>query len=124
MTRVLSFLLIVLSLLVLGAHFMRSGFGAFVVIALLLVLLLPVRRRWVARTVQLVLVLGSLEWVRTLVQLAMWRGQQGEPFLRMVLILGTVAALTLGAALLFQTRSLKSIYGLQRKGTFDARTEE
>jgi hypothetical protein len=123
MTRALSFTLIVLSLLVLGAHFMRSGLGVFVALALLLVLLLPVRRRWVARTVQLVLVLGSLEWVRTLVQLAMWRNQHGEPFLRMVLILGAVAAVTLGSAMLFQTPSFKRIYGLQREGTLGAEKE-
>jgi hypothetical protein len=123
MTRVLSFTLIVLSLLVLGAHFMRSGLGAFVVLTLALVLLLPVRRRWVARTVQFVLVLGALEWVRTLVQLAMWRNQHGEPFLRMVLILGAVAALALGSAMLFQTRSLKRIYGLQREGASEAEKE-
>ena len=60
---------------------------------------------------QVVLVLGTLEWIRTLVMLAMWRSQQGEPFLRMVVILGVVAAVTLISALLFETQRLRRIYG-------------
>ena len=43
---------------------------------------------------------GALEWLRTLVVLAMRRSAQGEPFLRMVLILGVVTAVALGSVLL------------------------
>ncbi len=60
---------------------------------------------------QLVLTLGTLEWIRTLATLAMRRSQQGEPFLRMAMILGSVAAVTLVSALLFETQKLRRIYG-------------
>ena len=107
----MSFIPIVLSLLVLAAHFLRS-WGLFIAVVVLGLLgLLAVRRPWVARLMQVVLVLGALEWIRTLVTLAMRRSDQGEPFLRMVLILGAVAAVTLASAALFETRKLRRIYG-------------
>ena len=103
---------IVLSLLVLGAHFMRYGYTIGVVGALALTGLLFIRRPWVARLVQIVLALGALEWIRTLYVLARWRAAQGEPFIRMIVILSVVAAITLGSALLFQSAALKGIYRL------------
>ena len=60
---------------------------------------------------QVVLTLGALEWMRTLVTLAMQRSEQGEPLLRMTLILGVVAAVTLVSALLFETPKLRRLYG-------------
>ncbi|MFQ5525473.1 MAG: hypothetical protein ACE5GX_04360, partial [Thermoanaerobaculia bacterium] len=92
---------IVLSLLVLAAHFLRGGNLLFVMVLLTLVALLPLRKRWVGRLVQATLLLGALEWARTTTQLAMARADQGEPFLRMVLILGVVTAVTLASGLLF-----------------------
>ncbi len=58
------------------------------------------------------LLLGALEWLRTLVRLASDRLQEGEPVLRLVLILGTVAALTAFSTLAFETRGLRRRYRL------------
>ena len=107
----MSFVPIVLSLLVLAAHFLRGGCLPLAVGLLGLLALLAVRRPWAARVMQVVLTLGALEWLRTLVTLAMRRSEQGEPFLRMTLILGAVAAVTLGSALLFETPTLRRLYG-------------
>lgn len=60
----------------------------------------------------MVLVFGALEWARTLVTLAMRRSAQGEPFLRMVVILGAVTAVTLASGLLFESRTLGKVYRL------------
>jgi hypothetical protein len=105
-----SFIPIVLSVLVLAAHFLRAGGLPIAVGVLALLALLAVRRPWAARTVQVVLTLGALEWMRTLITLAMRRSEQGEPFLRMTLILGIVTAVTLVSALLFETRKLRRFY--------------
>ena len=72
--------------------------------------LLLIRRAWVARLMQVVLTLGALEWARTLVVLAMRRSEQGEPFLRMTLILGAVVAVTVISALLFETKRMRRLY--------------
>jgi len=113
----LMFIPIVLSLIVLGAHFLRTGSMLPTLAMIALAALLLVRRAWVARLIQIVLVLGALEWVRTLVNLASWRSQQGEPAMRMAVILGVVAAITFSSALLFQTPFLRRVYGLGRDET-------
>ena len=104
---------IVLSLAVLAAHFLRYGSTIGVAASLLLIGLLFIRQAWVAWLVQVALVLGTVEWLRTLYLLAQWRSSQGESATRMVIILGSVAAVTLCSALLFQSRPLKRTYGLE-----------
>ena len=112
MKRVFFYVPVILSLLVLGAHFMRYGNSIGVGGSLALVALLMVRRPWVARLLQVVLVLGALEWVRTLYELVQVRAAQGRPFARRVIILGVLAAVTFCAALLFQSPALKKVYRL------------
>jgi hypothetical protein len=112
MKKVLLFLPVVLSLVILGAHFMRYGNSIGVVSALLLSALLLVRRPWVARLMQVVLILGALEWLRTLYELVQIRAAYGQPFGRMMVILGVIAAATFLSALLFQTPVLKKLYRL------------
>ena len=65
---------------------------------------------------QAVLVLGALEWLRTMYDLAQIRALHGQPYGRMLVILGIVAAVTLCSALLFQTSTLKNVYRMDRKG--------
>ncbi len=112
MKKALLFFPVVLSLVVLAAHFMRYGNTPAMAGSLALVALLFVRKAWVARLMQVVLVLGALEWVRTLLDLVQVRTAMGEPTGRMVIILGIVAAITACSALVFQSKSLKQIYGL------------
>jgi hypothetical protein len=114
MKKVLLLLPVVLSLAVLGAHFLRYGSSIGVLAALLLIALLFLRRPWVARVMQVVLVLGTLEWLRTMYELGHMRALQGQPYGRMLVILGIVAAVTLCSALLFQSKTLKKMYGLAR----------
>lgn len=114
MKKILIYIPIVLSVLVLGAHFMRYANGSLLPVAVAAVLLglLFVRQPWVARLMQSVLVVGTVEWIITLVNLASRRADMGEPYLRLVLILGVVALVTFCAAMLFQTRTLKDTYKL------------
>ena len=111
MKKVLLYAPIILSLVVLGAHFLRDGRFLGVFGALLLIGLLFVRKSWIARLMQVMLVLGTLEWLRTMYELAHMRALHGQPYGRMLVILGIVAAVTLCSALLFQSPTLKKIYG-------------
>jgi len=115
MKKALLYIPVVLSLVILGAHFMRYGNLAGVFVFLGLIALLFVRRAWVARLMQVVLVLGALEWARTLYELAQVRAALGQPFIRMTLILGVVVAVSFCSALLFQLPPLKRIYRLDRR---------
>jgi hypothetical protein len=93
----------VLSLLVLGAHFLRQGQTLLLVISVALIGLLAVPRRWALRVLQAALVLGAVEWIRTLIVLFQIRGEMGMPVTRMVIILAAVALFTAASALVVPT---------------------
>jgi hypothetical protein len=114
MKKGLLYIPIVLSLVILGAHFLRYGnvFGLAGVGGLLA--LLFVRRPFAARVLQLALILGAAEWGYTLYRLAHFRAAMDLPSTRMAIILGAVAALTFCSALLFETRPLRTDYRLER----------
>ena len=116
LVRGLLYIPVVLSFLVLGAHFLRDGNSIGVFVALAFIVLLFLRRPWVARLVQAALVLGVLEWLRTMYELAQIRAFHGQPYGRMLVILGIVAAVTLCAALVFQAPAMKDAYRLRGSG--------
>ena len=112
MKLVARLILPLLALLLLAAHFYRADRMALAVLCAALTLLLAVPRPWAARTLQAALVLGAVEWLRTLASFAATRVAVGQPYLRLVLILGAVAAFTLLAAWVFQHRAVRSRFRL------------
>ena len=108
--KILYFVIVVLSLLVLGAHFMRYSNEVGVAISLAPIALLLVRQPWAARTVQVILVFCAIEWATTLIGLVQMRAAQDLPATRLAIILGTVIIVTITAALLFETKTLKRVY--------------
>jgi hypothetical protein len=101
-----------LSLVVLGAHFLRAGHVVLVVLALVMLGQLFVRRPWAGRAVQVALVLGALEWVRTTLVLTGERASMGRPFGRMAVILGAVAALCALSAWLLRAERARRWFGM------------
>lgn len=97
-----------LSMIVLAAHFLRAGHLSIVLLVLAAIPPLFVQKPWASRLMQGVLVLGGLEWVRTTLLLARFRAEAGVPYARMVVILGAVALVAVVAALLFETRRLRT----------------
>lgn len=106
---------VVLSALLLAAHFSRHDIPLLVVLTLLSPLVLLIRRPWAARLAQTLLVLGTLEWIRTLVVLTRARQTAGEDWVRMALILGVVAAVTLASTLVFWIPTVRQRYALAAK---------
>jgi hypothetical protein len=98
--RILRFMLPALALVLLAAHFFRGGLISLAAFSLGLVALLFVQRSWAHRALQAALALGALEWLRTAWSLAAQRAAAGEPYGRLLLILGAVAAITVVAAVL------------------------
>jgi hypothetical protein len=90
-----------LSVLVLAAHFFRADQTAMMMICLVSPMLLLIRRTWATRLLQIVLVLGALEWVRTTMQIHAVRIEEGKDWLRMAIILLSVAAFTFLSAMTF-----------------------
>ena len=105
---------VILSSLLLGAHFFRAGLIFLAVLAVLFPCILLVKRAWVARLAQFVLVLGGIEWVRTLLVFVADRRETGQSWTRLAMILGTVALFTIGSGLLLTLAgALRNRYGLE-----------
>jgi hypothetical protein len=98
------------SVLALAAHFLRTGPMILAMLCLFVPLTLFVRRMWALRLVQLVLLLGAAEWLRTLNALVQNRQAQGEPWLRLVIILGAVAAFSAGSVFILQAKKVRDHY--------------
>jgi hypothetical protein len=94
----------VLSFLLLGAHFMRSGTYVLLALCLLGAAALFVNRRVVRWVLQAALGAGVVVWALTTVELVSWRVAVHQPWHRMAVILGGVAAFTAFAAWLLGTR--------------------
>lgn len=102
------------ALLLLGAHFFRAALVPLTVVCLGLVALLFVRSAWAARTLQVALALGTLEWLRTAWEFAAIRVELGQPYGRLLVILGAVASVTALAALVLQTRAARDHFHIPR----------
>jgi hypothetical protein len=102
-----------ISFLLLAAHFLRSAHPLLCLLSLLFPLLLFVRRPWAVRVIQVALVAGSIEWLRTLLALAVARQSLDEPWLRMALILAVVATWTALSILVFRSSRLKEMFELK-----------
>ncbi len=99
-----------ISFLLLAAHFSRAGKTGLIIASLLAPFMLLHRRRWVVIAVCTLLAAGALEWIRTIFTYVEIREQLGRPWLRLALILGTVALLIALSGLAFQSRKLKNHY--------------
>lgn len=108
--NILKLLPVVLSFLLLGAHFYRAGLVPLTVLCVALLFLLFLRKRWVPRLFQILLLLGAFEWMRTLYVFAAMRIAWDQPWGRLALILGGVALLTALSALVFRNRKLRRYY--------------
>ena len=103
---------VLLSYILLVAHFFRGRMYLPLVVSLAVPFVLLVPRRWSARLVQVVLVLGALEWIRTVLMLVMARKAAGQPWTRMAIILGFVAVFTAASSMVFRLGALRKRYEL------------
>jgi hypothetical protein len=113
MRVVATLLLPAVALLLLGAHFFRAGLVALTVACLALLGLLFVRSAWAVRTLQVAFALGTLEWLRTAWVFASARAVAGQPYGRLLMIIGSVALLTALAAIVLKSKVARQHFRLQ-----------
>jgi hypothetical protein len=101
---------VIVSFVLLAAHFYRAELTLLVAACAFLPLLLFLRRPWVPQLFQGVLIIGALEWLRTLYMLAAMRIGLDQPWGRLALILGAVALFTALSGLVFNGHSLRARY--------------
>ena len=105
--------LVAIACLLLSAHFLRMGRIGLLIAFVAVAAIAFVKKPWAARTVQVALVLGTLEWLRTLYLFTAARRAAGQPYLRLVIILGSVAAFTALTTLVFGNAKVRERFGLQ-----------
>jgi len=101
---------VILSFLLLAAHFYRAGYPVVTGACIGILFLLLFRKSWIPRLFQGMLILGALEWLRALYFFAAMRIAWDQPWTRLALILGAVALVTALSGLVFNTRKLRDFY--------------
>lgn len=101
---------VVLGFLLLAAHFYRAGMPFLTLLCAALPFLLFLRQPWVPRLFQALLVIGALEWLRTLWVFASMRIAFEQPWGRLALILGGVALFTALSGLVFRSARVRAFY--------------
>ena len=101
----------ILATWLLAAHWSYHALPWLVYPTLALPLLFLVRRPWVPRFYARLVMLASLEWVRTLVITVQERAGADEPWLRYAIIMIAVAVFTLLTALPLRSAALRRTYG-------------
>src|SRR5512133_1695436 len=102
---------------VLAAHFFRSGLRELAIASVATAVLVFFNRSWMRVVLQVVLLLGVFEWIRTMIELVTIRRAMGMPYVRLEVIMGSVAMLCgISAALL----SLPRVVGRYQSETREA----
>lgn len=101
---------VVLSCLLIAAHFYRSGSLALTVVCLFVPFLLISSKRWIPKVVTLFLLLAAGEWIRTMLLFIEQYEAAGVSWKRLAVILSAVAICTALSSLVFRTSVLKRKY--------------
>ena len=112
--NILRLLPVLFSFLLLAAHFSRSGMFPLVILSLIVPLLLFIKRKWVPLLMQILLLAGALEWIRSMLLYIEMRKAIGDDWIRLAIILSVVALLTAISGLVFRGKSLKKLYRAKR----------
>jgi hypothetical protein len=102
---------VVISLPLIGAHFLYRGNPVLMAASLSAGILLVVPRAWAARALQVVLIVAALEWVRTMSMLVGVYQTIGKDCGRMAAILSAVTAFTLLSVLVFRVPRMQRFHG-------------
>lgn len=111
--NILRLLPVIFSFLILSAHFSRGDLFVLSIICLLIPLLLFIKQVWIVRLIQIVLIVGSMELIRSMFHYINERQILGEPYTLLIIIMVSVALFTGLSALVFKNQSLKKLYKLQ-----------
>ncbi|MEI7847303.1 MAG: hypothetical protein WCK35_16000 [Chloroflexota bacterium] len=101
---------LVISALLLAAHFLRSSSFLPVVLCFLVPFLLFIKKRWVLWVLQVFTVFAAVMWIIALKAIIQERIFEGRSWLASGIILGLVAFFTLGSGLWLNASRVKNSY--------------
>jgi NAD-dependent dihydropyrimidine dehydrogenase PreA subunit len=107
----------ILSTLMMAAHFSRVDNDRLAIFCLALPFLLFIKKIWVKRVYQILLVIGGPIWIERTVILIRTRQETGESWMRLAVILITVALFTIFSSLSFETKKARKRYAIVETST-------
>ncbi|HAG16255.1 MAG TPA: hypothetical protein DCG69_06980 [Bacteroidales bacterium] len=97
----------IISLLLLAAHFSRIDLTLLAVLIVLFPFAFLIKKAWVLKLIQGLILLGALEWLRSLYDYIQIYQSNNQPWTKLVFIMGGVALFTFVSALLLSTKKIK-----------------
>lgn len=113
--RIALLLPVLLSTLLVAAHFYRSGIVELALLSFLFPGLLFYRKPVSVRLVQAFLVLATAEWGRAMLKFIQLYQDNALSWHRLAVILGSVMLFTAASALVFRTRTLRTHYNMTKE---------
>jgi hypothetical protein len=101
---------VLLSFLLIAAHFSRADQKILVIISLAIPFLLLIKKRVIIRIMQIVLLLAAAEWIRSMLIYIEVRKISGDDWTRLAIILSVVAIYTAASGLFLQNRKIMNNY--------------
>ncbi|MDA3904729.1 MAG: hypothetical protein PF484_01515 [Bacteroidales bacterium] len=101
---------IILSFLLLGAHFSRDSQPLLMTLAIAFPFLLFIKKAWIPKLFQITLILGALEWLRSLYFYLISYDEMGKDSTKLILIIGSVTLFTFLSALVFKYKAVRDKY--------------
>ncbi len=101
---------VILSCLIVAAHYSRGGNPHMTYAMLLFPLILLIRKKWVTYVSTIFLVFIGFVWFETTYKFVQIRQSMGMPYLRLMAILGTVGVVAIISSLVFKGKALRKRY--------------
>ena len=102
--------LFAIAALLLGAHFLRGSNFGLAALCLIAPLLFLYRKRWILILLQVMAYGAAVNWIVAAVQIVQLRQLEGRAWATAAVILEAVAAFTILAGLLLNSRSIQERY--------------
>lgn len=99
--------LTILCSLFLTLHFFRMGLLLFTLVSLSLIFLVFIRKWWSYLTINVIIFLGTLDWLRTLFRIISERAKEGKPWFMAFIILSIVIFINILTLLVFRKKEIK-----------------
>ncbi len=103
----------IFSTLLIAAHFSRAGMNALAIVLLFLPFTFFIKKPYVLRVWQFFLTVAGLIWIKVGVEMLQLRIATEQPWLRLVIIIGTIAAFNGFAAVWMENKRIKSFFGFE-----------
>jgi len=112
-TKILTFFIylpVVLSVVLIAAHFYRKGQYTFAYTLIGTPVILFIKKPFSPRIIQTILFFATIQWWMTIYKIIEFRKAFNMPWLRFGLIMGGVAVFTLFSIILLESKTIKRIY--------------